>query len=377
MKKIYMTLKIFILIFLVLLIASVIGCTANAEEILTSQAEITSRAQSQQKEINNTFEKFTGIKSETVINDIVNGDVDFMVQVADVFLGEIKGCLSILLQILAISIVQAVLSNSGIGLSRTNLDAASMACTICMVAISITNVSKVIIDSQNTITNSSVFLHATFPSMVSLSAMTGNAGVALAVSPMLFFVAEIIVSLMSTVVFPLLSASLAFAAAEVFVDKKVLKGVSCFIRKTCYWVIGMMTVVFTAVTAIKGIVGGTSGIGTSKLLKCFFKFIPVVGDMVSDSLETIVGGLSVIKSVSGVVVIVGVAIIVAVPLIKMFAIGTIYKAAGMLAEALGAQQGATFVKEAGSTVITAAGMSIVVGIMFIVVIAAIVSATTV
>jgi len=379
MKKVCRVKNIWMMvcIVLVLIFTTVYVNVVSAESVQESQIEISEKAQAKQSTINDSFEKHTGLDSEEVIDSITNGDADFMKQISDVFFGEVKSSLGILLQILAIAIVQSLLNNSDIGARRTTLDVAALACTACIVATSITNVSSVFIESEKIITSANEFLHATFPAMVSLAAMAGNAGATVAVSPMLFFVAETVVSLMSTVVFPLLSASLAFAAAEVFVDKKVLKGVAAFIRKTCYWVIGMMTVVFTAVTAIKGIVGGAAAIGSSKILKSFIKFIPVVGDMAADSLETIVGGLSVIKSVSGVMVIAGVAIIVAIPILKMFAIGMIYKMAGMLTDAIGAQQGATFVKEAGNTIVTAASMVIAVGIMFVVVIAAIVSATSI
>lgn len=359
-------------------LALLMSATVLAEENMSSDAaEVTQEAEDKRDEIGRAFEEYTQLDGDEVIANIATGDDNVLSEVVQVFFGEIKSSLDLMVQILAIAIVQALLSNSGFGLKRGTLDMASLACTVSIIAVSIVNATDVFESAERIIVTATEFLQATFPAMVTLSAVSGGAGVSVAVSPMLFFVAEIVVGVVSVVVFPLLSGSLAFAAAEVFSEKKVLKGVSGFIRKTCYWIIGMITVVFTAVTAVRGIVGGSTGVGGSRLLKCFLKFIPVVGDLVSDSLETIVGGLSLIKSVSGVLVMVGVAIIVAIPVIKIFAVGAVYKLSAMLAEAIGAEQGAGFVREAGNTMIAASGMVIAVGVMFIVVVAAVVSVTTV
>ena len=167
---------IIICVVLVLIFTTAYVNVVSAENGKESQIEISEKAQSKQSIINDAFEKHTGLDSGEVIDSITNGDADFMAQISDVFFGEIKSCLGILLQILAIAIVQTLLNNSDIGMRRTTIDVAALACTACIVATSITNVSNIFIESEKIITSANEFLHATFPAIVSLAAMAGNTG---------------------------------------------------------------------------------------------------------------------------------------------------------------------------------------------------------
>ena len=102
---------------------------------------------------------------------------------------------------------------------------------------------------------------------------------------------------------------------------------------------GVFSTVVLGVLAIQGVAGAVGDSLTFKTAKYSVDaFVPVVGGMLSDALEAVVGSSLLIKNALGIAGVAVILSILAVPLLKIITLAFIYKLAGALIQPVNEDQ---------------------------------------
>lgn len=287
--------------------------------------------------------------------------------VTSMFFKEIKDNMSIVAKIIAIAMLSALLSLLAEHLAGGTAKFANMACNAALIAFAVSGISVGIGIATSMINTLTSFLQAVLPVMVGLSTASGGIVSGTLVHPALIFTSQAASAIFNNVVIPLLTVSIAFSAADVLTEKKILSGLGALVRKICYWIIGILMTVFTGVASVRGIIGKSADQAVGKTVKyAVSNFIPVVGGFLSDAADTVMSSFNIIRNVTGVAVICGMIIICAVPVLKIGSASLLYRLTSVVVEPVTNGKFSGFLEEISSTLACIAGVCVAVSVMFII-----------
>ena len=291
------------------------------------------------------------------------------------FFGQISRNMGIVAKIIALGILCGLLNIFSENLKSSVSSYAGFACNAALVGIIAIGLNDCIGLGVQMITTLSDFLKATFPVFVGITTASGAPVTSAMVSPMLLFISEVVANLVKEVFIPLLTISVAFFAIDSITNRNILAGIGKLIRTLCTWGLGLLMTIFVGITSIQGIVGATAdGVAGKAVKYSVSTLIPVAGKYLSDSADTVLGSLSIIRNTAGIGIVVGTVIICAVPLLQIVAVAFIYKIAGALVGPFVNEKFEDLVNETSTTLLYMAGMIAIVSVMFIIVIATLISA---
>ena len=137
----------------------------------------------------------------------------------------------------------------------------------------------------------------------------------------------------------------------------------------------MLMTVFVGITTIQGIVGSTAdGVAGKAVKYTVSTLIPVAGKYLSDSADTVLASFSILRNTAGIGIVIGTMIICAVPLFQILAVSFIYKLAAVIVGPFVNEKFEDLINEASNILIQMAGMAAIVMVMFIIVMATMISA---
>lgn len=133
------------------------------------------------------------------------------------------------------------------------------------------------------------------------------------------------------VLMPLTSIMAALSAANNLSGDMSLKGLEKLIRRVVMWSVGIATTVFVTLIKIRGITGASLDNVTGKTIKfAVGNMVPVVGGIISDSLENIISYSRAVQSSCGAVGILALMYITVPPVIKIGAVLTAFRLTGII-----------------------------------------------
>ena len=96
-----------------------------------------------------------------------------------------------------------------------------------------------------------------------------------------------------------------------------LQKIADMLKKGALWVVEIMMIVFTCVLSLEGTLTSSVDVVTSKTTKAVVSnAIPVVGKLLSDTVDSVIGGINITKNAVGFIGIIAILSIVISPFIK-------------------------------------------------------------
>lgn len=245
--------------------------------------------------------------------------------------------------------------------------------TVCMYSFSLA------LDlARRTVQGMSDFVLALVPVMLALLAGLGSLAAAAVFQPVLVTAAGIVGLLVSNVVLPLLLVSAMLALADKMLAGLGLNKLARFIRDGTLVLLGFSFTLFVGVTIINGAVAGVADGVALRTGKFAAKaFIPVVGSMFADAMETVAGAGLVLKNSVGVFGLVSLVIICIFPVLKLFAVSLIYRGAAALFQPLGEDAVCDTLETMAGYVYAVIGAVVAVALMFFMIVTIIVAAANI
>lgn len=255
-------------------------------------------------------------------------------------------------------------------------DIASFSCFIIMTiaamrifSITIGYGTEIIKDINNFITKLS-------PIFAALLVSGGSINSATAFHPLLSGAVYIMSLLTNKCILPLVYLSAILGIVGNITPRLQISALTKLIRSFGKWILMATLTVFSGITAIYGFSSPVLDAVALKSVKfAVGSFVPVVGGLLTDTVETVLSGTKLMKNAVGTAGMISIATICIVPILKMAAIKLMLDICAAIAEPLADKPITEMLKDISASIALVIGMVITMSVLFIIQIGIIMGAT--
>jgi stage III sporulation protein AE len=230
-----------------------------------------------------------------------------------------------------------------------------------------TNFSSVITTVKDSINNLVGFSNSLIPLLITLMISTGNVTSANIIQPILIFLINFIGNFIEAVVIPITLVSTSLAIVSKVSDRVQLTRLSQFFKSSVVWILGVVLTLFVGLVSLEGTLSSTVDGITAKTAKAAVSnFIPVVGKILGDAVETVIGCTSILKNavgIVGVIVILGICIL---PIVKLVILMTTYYIGSAICEPIADEKIISLLGQMGDTFKILLAILVSIAIMLII-----------
>ena len=284
---------------------------------------------------------------------------------------EIVASFKIIGQLIIVAIVCALLNNLQSAFSNEKLcNVAYFACFSVMIILIARGFYIGVGLTQQVINSISDFMAALMPVLIMLLASVGSVSQAVVMDPIIMGICTLGTKLYSSIIIPIICMSFVLDFVNNISNEYNIKNLTGLLKKFALWVQGIFLTIFVGTITIRGIVGSSFDVVTTKTAKfAMDSFIPVVGKMLSDAFATVASYTLLLKnsiSLLGVVVLIA---IILLPIIKIFVMGFMYKLTSAILQPVSDSKVTTIIDAAGGSLMLLGSCIICVSVMFFIMIA--------
>ncbi len=275
----------------------------------------------------------------------------FSAVAASVFDG-LDGLLSTFCVICAITILCGILSQFKSSFSeKSTAQLIFFVGYAAVLVLILTSLSAVIEDCFSTVTSMQKQMQAAFPVLLTLIATSGGSVSVAVYQPAVLFLSEIIVEIVSGVVFPLAVLICVLDMAGNMSGEIKLKNFGALAKSIIKWVLGISLTVFTVFLTVQGITSATyDGFSFRAAKYAIGNTVPIIGGFLSGGLDMLVAGSVLIKNSLGSCCILLFAAVIAVPLIQLAVYNLFLKLSAAVTEPVGDNRITGFLASLSATV---------------------------
>lgn len=229
------------------------------------------------------------------------------------------------------------------------------------------NFADIINLAKTTIQNLVGFSYSLLPILLTLMMTTGSIASASAVQPVLLFLITFIGNIITTFLLPLILIGTALSIVSKVSDKVQIDKLSKYFKTSVVWVLGIVLTIFVGVLSLEGsLTSSVDGITAKTAKAAVSNFIPVVGKILGDAVDTVIGCSNILKNavgIVGVIVVIGICI---VPIIKLAILTITYYIASAVCQPIADDKIVSLLSGMGDTFKVLLAMLISVSVMLII-----------
>lgn len=280
-------------------------------------------------------EKFTGeffedIDINEILNDAIKGEVDnstLLKKILNILGKEVTTNIKSLVSILAIILIHSILKSISESLENNNISKLIYYVQyILIVTVIMSNFTDIIKLVQDTTGNLIGFMNALVPLLITLMMYTGSITTSSVVEPIILFMINFIGNIIQNLIIPFVLVLTSLVIISKISDKVHIDKLSKFFKSGIVWFLGIVLTVFVGVVSLEGTLSsGVDGITAKTTKAVVSSAIPVVGKILGDAVDTVLGCGIVLKNavgLVGVVIVIGICIM---PILKLFVLSVSYK----------------------------------------------------
>ena len=212
------------------------------------------------------------------------------------------------------------------------------------------NFADIISMVKTSVENLVSFSNTLIPILITLVLTTGNIVSANLLQPILLFIITFIGNFIINIIIPVLLASTALGIVSKISDYIQLDKLSKFFKSSIVWVLGVVLTLFVSLVSVEGSLSSSVDGVTAKTAKAAVSsFIPVVGKILGDAVDTVIGCTSILKNavgIVGVIVILGICI---TPIIKLLLLMTTYYIGSAICQPIADEKIVKLLEQMGDT----------------------------
>ena len=326
------------ILFTIIIIFAITGQAYNTyavenetqEELLKEQEQnfgITSFIENSKKYTGDFFE---GIDINEIFQTAVKGEVNhkqIYEKIWDLLGTEVKTGIRSLISILAIILIHSILKAISENLENSSVsNIIYYVQYIAIVTVIMTNFSDMVELVKTTSVNLVGFINSFVPILVSLMLYTGSITTSSVLEPIILFMINFIGNLIQTVLIPITLIAATLSIVSKIGDKVQIDKLAKTFNSGITLVLGIILTIFVGVISLEGTLSSSVDGITAKTTKAIVSSsIPVVGKILGDAVDTVLGCGIILKNaigVVGVIIILGVCIL---PILKIAVLMTSYK----------------------------------------------------
>lgn len=328
--------KAVILIFiLVLMVPNYV--VAETDEIMTSTQERFNINSFLKESEEYTGDFFENIDLKDMFNEAVQGKINNQTiykKIIKIFGQEVSSSLKILISILVIIVIHGILKSITDSLDNSNVSQIIYFVQyILIVTLIMSNFTEIIKLVKETASNLVGFINVLIPLLLTLMVYTGNVATSTLIEPIILFICNFTGNIIADVLIPIVLVIVVFLIISKVSEKIQIEKMAKFLKSGVIWFLGIFLTIFVGVVSLEGTLSSSVDGITAKTAKAAVSsVIPVVGKILGDVVDSVLGCGVVLKNavgIIGVVVIIGICII---PIIKIATLSIIYSLASAVVQ---------------------------------------------
>lgn len=327
--------KIILVIFIIFIFLHTISFAT--EEIMNQEKEALGISEFIKEAEEYTREVFPNLDLNNFINSSIKGEIDlsffkniFLKLIGQELTAAIKLMISVLIIIIINSICKAIIENLG------NEETAKIVYFLqymIIVMLALSSFKEVLYLTKETITKIISFMNLLIPLFTTLMLTTGCIASSNIIQPILIFFINFVGNFCNNFLIPLLLISICLTIVSNISDKVQIGSIAKFLKSSIVWVLGIVLTIFTCLLSLEGTLSSSVDGLTSKTAKAAVaNLIPVVGKILGDTVETVIGCSNILKNTVGFVGVIIIIGIVAIPIIKLIIFTVCFKFTAAIGE---------------------------------------------
>ncbi len=296
--------------------------------------------------------------------------VDILKGIWKLILGEIYSGTKLMAIVLIMSVLSSYLTElkSSFGESSVSL-AAFFVCYIVTAGTAAAAFYETASCAGEAVYNVSLFMKIIVPSIVTMLYTSGAIISATTLQPVILLMVEIIVPVVQTIFIPAVMEVAALnilnGISEKFMTDKMVKLLNNGVR----WGLTVMLMVFVSLTGLKSLVsGGADGLAIKLSKFATSNLVPLVGGILAESVETVMGCSVVIKNSVGVLGIICLILVAAMPVLRLGTMIIIFRITAAIAEPVSEPKIIACISSLADSVGVLFSIVVAVTVMFIIVV---------
>ena len=277
------------------------------------------------------------IDIQNLLNSAISGNIDnkgLLKKIINLLGVDILSTLKIFISILVIILIHSILKSFAEDLNNSEVSKIIYYVQyILIVTIVMNNFYDIFKNITDTIKNLTGFANILVPLLVTLMTFTGSITTSNIIQPILLFIIQFIGKIMQDLIMPFVSIIVAISIVSKLSEKIQIEKISKFMKSTVVWFIGIILTAFVGVLSLEGtLTASIDGITAKTAKAAVSNLIPVVGKILGDGVDTILGCGVILKNAVGIVGVIIVIGICAIPIIKLATFGIMYNILSAVAE---------------------------------------------
>lgn len=276
-----------------------------------------------------TEESMPNIDLNELLSVAISGNIDngkLLNMFSKLIGNEVVEAISIISSIIVIIVIHGILKSIGDGLENKSVAQITYYIQyILLVTVIMKNFSDIIKMIKETIENLVGLMNSLIPILITLILTTGNIASASIIQPIILFMITFIGNFITTIIVPIVLVSTALGIISQISDRIQIDKLAKFLKSSTVWILGVILTVFVGVTSLEGNLSSSIDGVTAKTTKAAVSsFIPVVGKILGDAVDTVMGCSVILKNalgIIGVIIIIGICI---VPVLKLAILMGVY-----------------------------------------------------
>ena len=363
--------KIILLIVLILLLQTNPVFAESEEEIMETTKEKFDINQFIEDAESYTGEFLENTDLKQVLEQAIQGNIDNKViygNILKLFGKEINLSIGTLVSILVIVVIHGILKSITDELENNNISQIIYFVQyILIVTLIMSNFTEMIKLVKETAEDLVGFINVLLPLLLTLMIYTGSITTSTILEPIILFAINLISNAIKNLLIPVVFIIVVFSIISKISEKVQIEKLSKFLRTGVVWVLGIVLTLFVGVVSLEGTLSSSVDGITAKTAKAAVSsVIPVVGKVLGDVVDSVLGCGVILKNavgLVGVIVIIGICII---PIIKIGILSIIYSLSSALIQPIADTKIVKLLEEMGGVFKILLGILCAISVMLII-----------
>ena len=287
-----------------------------------------------------------------LLNSELSGSIDnktILEKILKAFGVELKSTIKTLITILVIVVIHSILKTISEDLQNGNISKIIYYVQyILIITVVMSNFTEILSEIKETIDNLVGFMNILAPLLVTLMVYTGSITTSGVLEPIILFMINFIGNIIESLIMPVVSIITVLVIVSKISDRVQIDKLSKFMKSSIVWFLGIILTVFVGVISLEGtLTSSVDGITAKTAKAAVSSVIPVVGKILGDAVETVIGCGILLKNATGfigVIIILGICIN---PILKLSTLSIAYSIASSIIEPIADKKIVSLLEEIG------------------------------
>jgi len=368
--------KIILIFILALLLPNQVFAETEEEIMSTTQEKFNINGFIEQAE-QYMGESFGKIDLNDMLSQAIQGKIDnqsLYNKIINLLGKEVISSLKILISILVIIVIHGILKSITDNLGNTSISQiiyfVQYILIVTLIMSNFTEIIKIVKDTANNLVG---FINVLIPLLLTLMIYTGNIATSTLLQPIILFICNFIGNIITDALIPIVLIIVVFSIISKISERVQVDKLSKFLKSGVVWFLGVMLTIFVGIVSLEGTLSSSVDGVTAKTAKTVVSsVIPVVGKVLGDVVDSVLGCGVILKNAIGVVGVIVIISICIMPIIKIGTLSIIYNLASAVIQPIADEKIVKLLEEMGGVfklllgILCALSVLLIIGVTMVV-----------